>query len=474
MRKFLFFHSLLFLFLVLPLSATTNVETSTSPMEKREQETLYSILRSFVGNWFNGSEVYPDPCGWTPIQGVSCDLFDGIWHVTTMVIGPVHDNSLQCARFAEISPYLFELKHLKSLSFFGCFHHPTSLQGLPWEKLARTLETLEFRSNPGLAGEIPAGFSSFRKLRSLVLLENNLTGELPVGLGNLTELEQLVLAGNRFTGQIPVSSGGLAKLLIIDFSRNSLSGSLPSTICGLTSLLKLDLSNNSFDGQLPTELGQLRNLTLLDLRNNRFSNGLPQSLQEMVSLEQMLLSNNPIGGNLMKLNWQNLENLIALDFSSMGLGGEIPASMAEMKKLRFLALNENHLSGNVPPNFSDMPCVNALYLNGNNLAGELEFSEEFYGKMGRYFTVWSNPDLCYDARVVAKEIAPAGVKDCQKQPPVSNAGLKREVTSEDAHLSCSSIGSCVISGSGSFELRWIIMVAEMVTVFFFVFAASEL
>ncbi|XP_068636490.1 piriformospora indica-insensitive protein 2-like [Aristolochia californica] len=442
-------------------------------MEEREQEALYTILRSFVGNWFNGSELYPDPCGWTPIQGVSCDLFDGIWYVTTMVIGTVHDNSFQCARLAEISPYLFELKHLKCLSFFGCFHHPTSIQGLPWKKLARTLETLEFRSNPGLTGEIPAEFSSLRKLRSLVLLENNLTGELPLGLGNLTEMEKLVLAGNRFTGQIPVSLGDLARLLIIDFSRNSLSGSLPSSIGGLTSLLKLDLSNNSFHGQLPEELGQLRNLILLDLRNNIFSDGLPQTLQEMVSLEQVLLSDNPIGGNLMSLNWQNLENLITLDFSRMGLVGEIPASMAEMKKLRFLALNDNHLSGNVPPNFSDMPCVNALYLNGNNLAGELEFSEEFYGKMGRYFSVWSNPELCYDAWVVAKENAPTGVKECEKQPPISNAGLKAEVTSGDAHPSCSFIGSCVLSGSVSFDFWWAITVAEMVIVFFFVFSASE-
>lgn len=37
-------------------------------MEKREQEALYFAIQGFVGKWWNGSEIYPDPCGWTPIQ----------------------------------------------------------------------------------------------------------------------------------------------------------------------------------------------------------------------------------------------------------------------------------------------------------------------------------------------------------------------------------------------------------------------
>ncbi|KAG9450067.1 hypothetical protein H6P81_010032 [Aristolochia fimbriata] len=484
MRKFVSLRSLLlllpFLLCLFARAEADTTSTTTSPMDERELDALYATIRSLVGKWFNGTELYPDPCGWTPIQGVSCDLFHGLWYVTTMVVGPIHDNSFQCAPDAEISPRLFRMKHLRSLSFFGCFHSPISIQGLPWEKLAHTLETIEFRSNPGLNGQMPPLFSaSLRKLRSLVLLENNLTGELPIGFGNLTELEQLVLAGNRFTGRIPTTlGGGLTKLLIIDFSRNSLSGPLPPTIKGLTSLLKLDLSNNSFDGQLPLELGQLRNLTLLDLRNNRFVNGLPRTLEEMVSLEQALLSNNPIGGTLTNLNWQNLESLIALDLSHTGLVGEIPASMAGMKKLRFLALNDNHLSGNVPPNFGDMPCVvNALYLNGNDLAGELQFSDGFYGKLGRHFSVRGNPGLCYDAWAVAGENAPAGVKACQKGSPgiVANAGLRMEVIDEDAHQSCDRIGSCVvsgISGTGGFGFWWAIIMAELVTVFFLVFAAS--
>ncbi|KAK7368717.1 hypothetical protein VNO80_10746 [Phaseolus coccineus] len=39
-------------------------------MEKAEQEALYSSIQGFVGNSWNGLDLYPDPCGWTPIQRI--------------------------------------------------------------------------------------------------------------------------------------------------------------------------------------------------------------------------------------------------------------------------------------------------------------------------------------------------------------------------------------------------------------------
>lgn len=39
-----------------------------APMAIKEQEALDSTIQEFVGSWWNGSNLYPDPCGWTPIQ----------------------------------------------------------------------------------------------------------------------------------------------------------------------------------------------------------------------------------------------------------------------------------------------------------------------------------------------------------------------------------------------------------------------
>ncbi|KAL9352404.1 hypothetical protein Peur_055084 [Populus x canadensis] len=153
---------------------------------------------------------------------------------------------------------------------FSPYKHLITIPSKNWEKLAGNLETLEFRTNPGLIGKVPTSLGSLIRLQSLVLLENNLSGELPRTLW-----------------------------------------SLPSTFGGLTPLLKLDLSNNQLKGNLPTI-------------NNGFSHGLTKSLQEMYYWEEMVLSDNPIGRALEGLEWHGLQNLVVLDLSSMGLTCEIP------------------------------------------------------------------------------------------------------------------------------------------------------
>ncbi|KAK4484280.1 hypothetical protein RD792_011508, partial [Penstemon davidsonii] len=388
-------------------------------MEKTEQEALYSAIQGFVGKWWNGSDLYPDPCGWTPIQGVTCDLYNGFWYVTDLSIGPIHENSLSCAQNVDFNSHLFELKHLKSLSFFNCFvspqNHPVSIPTQNWLLLSSNLESLQFRTNPGLIGTIPITFGELKNLQSLVLIENGLTGVIPENLGNLTKLKRLNLAGNFFNGNIPHGLGSLNDLLILDLGRNSLSGFWPSTFGGMTSLLKLDLSDNKLEGKIPYEIGNLKSLTLLDLSNNRFSGTLTKSIEELTSLEELVLSNNPIGGELLNVEWGHLMGLGVLDLSNTSLTGVIPQSIAELKRLRFLGLNDNNLTGFIPTKIESLPYVSAIYIHGNNLTGELKFSEWFYGKMGRRFGAWNNPDLCYPIGSVPAGYAPFGVKQCQEE-----------------------------------------------------------
>ncbi|XWS64370.1 hypothetical protein CRYUN_Cryun06bG0180300 [Craigia yunnanensis] len=295
-----------------------------APMQKAEQAALYSAIQGFVGNWWNGSDLYPDPCGWTPIQALQFQSSIG-----------------------DVSPFLLKNMH-----------------------------------GHGLHGQLPTSFGYLTKLQSLVLLENGLTGELPTTIGNLTSLNRLVLGGNRFTGQIPDSFGRLKEPLISDSSRNSLSGNLASALGGLTSLLKLDLSNNQLEGKLLGDVAHLKNLTLLDLRNNKLSGGLSQSVVEIHSLEELVLSRNPIG--------------------------EVPESLSGLKRLRFLGL------------------------------GVLKLSEDFYGKMGRRFGAWNNPNLCYPVGVMTATNAACGVKPCQRcitlLEPNSSAKLGEGNLNRNSHF----------------------------------------
>ncbi|CAM8882087.1 unnamed protein product [Rhodiola kirilowii] len=386
-----------------------------APMDKSELVSLFSTIQGFVGSWWNGSDLYPDPCGWTPIQGVMCDIFDGLWYVTAISIGSTHDNSLACGQHVEFSPHLFNLKHLASLTFYNCFTKQITISSLSWNKLSNTLKTLEFRSNQGLIGTIPPAFGELWELESLVLVENGFAGEIPRNVGNLRRLKRLNLAGNKLNGTIPESVGQCSELLILDLSRNLLSGTLPVGLGMLRSLLKLDLSYNELNGTLLQEFVSLKNLTLLDLSNNRLSGGLVQSLQSMDSLQELVLSNNPLNGELRFMEWPKMASqLVILDLSNMGLSGPIPESLSELKRLRFLGLNDNNLSGSLTPKLAALPSLTGFYIHGNNLTGDLTFSGKFYLKMGRRFGAYGNPNLCYSAqRGLSVRVAPFGVKPCR-------------------------------------------------------------
>ncbi|KAF3328999.1 piriformospora indica-insensitive protein 2-like protein [Carex littledalei] len=420
-----------------------------APMENKEKEALYSVIQNFVGGSWNGSGLYPDPCGWSPIQGVSCDLFKGLWYITSLSIGPVLDNSLQCAPGANFTPMLFELTHLKSLSFFDCFslnqQLAITIPSTGWDKFATTLETLEFRSNPGLTGPIPTSLGMVKSLKSLVIVGNGLTGEVPFEIGHLVNLRRLVISGNRLTGSIPTSIGGL------------------------TSLLKLDLSHNLLQGNLPTEIGNLKDLNLMDLRNNTFTGGLVPSLQNMVSLQDLLMSNNLLlGGTLMSIGWSNMVNLTTLDLSNTGITGSIPNSLLGLKSMRCLALDNNHLSGNVPQNLANMPNLSALYINGNNFTGELGFSHDFYERLGRRFASWNNPSLCYNAREIREgHKGPFGVQKCTGDKGAS-FGQGDKVDRPGPDVNSSLLVSFGLPGYRVSGFWWLVLVRELVATFFLV------
>jgi Leucine-rich repeat (LRR) protein len=393
------------------------------------------------------------------LQGVSCDIFNGLWYPTVISIGPVLDNSLLCAPDAKFSPQLFDLRHLKSLSFYDCFpaSNPSAIPPTGWEKLAGSLETLEFRTNPGLGGAIPGSLGRLASLQSLVLVENNLTGPVPPELGALVKLRRLVLSGNALSGPVLATLGNARhdELLVVDMSRNYLTGSLPSSLGGLRGLLKLDLSNNLLQGSIPPELGRLSSLTLLDLRNNSLTGGLPQFVRAMVSLQDLLLSNNPLGGSLMRSGWEKQASLATLDLSNTGLVGTIPESMAALTGLRFLALDHNRLTGKVPAKLAELPNIGALYLNGNNLSGTLEFAPGFYQRMGRRFASWDNPGLCYNLAAVDAAHAPSGVVVCKDlQEPSTGprdskgSGKKPEASSSLMTSSSDRLSATKVDGLG--------------------------
>lgn len=78
-KNFLLLFFLVGLFFVCQCEDDEDYQSSSiAPMVKKEQDALYSAIQGFVGKWWNGSDLYPDPCGWTPIQVSSYNTFTSI------------------------------------------------------------------------------------------------------------------------------------------------------------------------------------------------------------------------------------------------------------------------------------------------------------------------------------------------------------------------------------------------------------
>lgn len=118
-----------------------------------------------------------------------------------------------------------------------------------------------------------------------------------------------------------------------------------------------------------------------------------------------------------------MKNLEILDLSKTALGEKIPESMVELKRIRYLGLDNNNISGNIPTNLESMPNISTIYLNGNNFTGELGFSEGFYRRFGRCFGAWNNPNLCFREELVSASFVPFGIKPCKQEIGVFSNGV---------------------------------------------------
>eukprot|EP01018_Ginkgo_biloba_P018594 Gb_14321 [translate_table: standard] len=103
-----------------------------------------------------------------------------------------------------------------------------------------------------LSGEISPALFELKHLEYLNLSSNHLTGAIPAGLFKLQELKYLDLSWNWFEGSIPEELGSLKELNYLDLSHAGFNGRVPWQLGNLSQLQFLDLSTIAInkDGQI--------------------------------------------------------------------------------------------------------------------------------------------------------------------------------------------------------------------------------
>jgi len=306
--------------------------------------------------------------------------------------------------------------YVQGNSFTGTL--PSNMANLP------VIEELRANSN-NLSGSIPSAIGSLTTLKKLALFNNSLTGAIPSFLSNLTQLVELNLSQNNLSGSIPSSLSNLNALIDLALTSNQFTGTIPSSFGSMASLQRLFLSGNNLSGEIPAELGNL-SLVNLYLFNNNLSGCYDSNLQNLCNslahtnsisegnnfnatwasfclngngtCGQSLACNsrdslamvsiyNAVGGGS-SLNWDFSEPIdtwnyvvtnnngcvTRLSLSNLGLSGQLPPEIGEMKDLQQLWLTNNNLSGQLPPQIGDLSSLQLLFLHYNNLSGTIPYS----------------------------------------------------------------------------------------------------
>lgn len=124
-----------------------------------------------------------------------------------------------------------------------------------------------------------------------------------------------------------------------------LSGTIDiDTLVGLSNMQSFSVINNNFEGPMPG-FNKLRRLKALFLSNNKFSGDIPDNAFEGINhLKKVYLAENEFTGH-------------------------IPKSLAELPRLQFLELQENHFDG-IIPEFRSHDFI-VFNVSNNQLEGEI-------------------------------------------------------------------------------------------------------
>ncbi|XP_057982475.1 polygalacturonase inhibitor-like [Malania oleifera] len=135
----------------------------------------------------------------------------------------------------------------------------------------------------------------------------------------------------------------------------------------------LNIFSGQISGQIPAEVGDLPFLeTLIFRKLSNLSGNIPPSVAKLKRLKTIRVSWTNISGEVPGAILSQLKNLNYLDLSFNNLSGKIPPSLSTLPNLGALHLDRNRLTGEIPEEFGNFwPNFPDLYLSHNQLSGPI-------------------------------------------------------------------------------------------------------
>lgn len=233
-------------------------------------------------------------------------------------------------------------------------------------------------------------------LQRLNLAYNNFDfTEIPPGFDKLTSLTYLNLSFANFAGQIPIEISRLTRLVTLDLSSLYFDGllslklenpNLLTLVGNLKGLNKLYLDGVNISAQRNGWCQALAvsvpNLQDLSLSNCQLSGPIDPSLAKLKSLSVIRLDNNNLSSSVPEF-LANFPNLTSLRLSSCWLNGTFPEKIFQVPTLQTLDLSNNKMLEGSLPEFPPNGSLQTLVLIETNFSGKLPASMGYLEKLSR-------------------------------------------------------------------------------------------
>jgi hypothetical protein len=268
--------------------------------------------------------------------------------------------------------------------------------------MGNSLQMIDFSKN-NLQGRLPRTLVNCRWLEYFDIRHNNINDSFPFWLGDLPELKVLDLSNNEFYGDIECYGNmtcTFPKLHIIDLSHNEFSGNFPTEMIRRWKAMKtcntsqLQYEQEAFYFQslnykgywtetdpysftisnkglvmVYNRLQEFFNMIAIDFSSNKINGEIPHVIGDLKGLVSLNLSNNFLIGNIPS-SLSKLSNLESLDLSLNKLSGKIPQQLTQLTFLEFFNVSFNNLSGNIPQNKQFATFLDDSFEGNNGLCGD--------------------------------------------------------------------------------------------------------
>ncbi|KAK1412424.1 hypothetical protein QVD17_33669 [Tagetes erecta] len=188
--------------------------------------------------------------------------------------------------------------------------------------------------------------------------------------GHVTRLD---LNSDYLSGAINDSSTlfRLQFLHSLNLAYNALDFEFTAGFGNLTQLTYLNLSNTNFHAQFSL----VTSLVTLDLSSTSATLNIENPDPRFFLIQNLYLDNNI---NILTHDWAGvissfLPDLRVISMQSCNLSGPLDASLAKLKHLSVILLDENTFSSEIPDSFADLKNLTVLSLQGCNLSGTIPY-----------------------------------------------------------------------------------------------------